>query len=635
MDEYIKTEHKTSDSCYFGYLKKNKIILWIFVQDENNEKKISKYIAELIAQKFYESPKFDLNHFKTLIKKVENDLNDYKNKNLEYRYSTCSLLCLLTDMEDVIAISIGNVRLLILESGEKIFTSKLDNVAQKLVDEKKLFEDDMINNKYINELTNVLGGLNTLVLNQIGPIKLKNQFIIIIQGIKAIISNKLELVEDSAVINFENVQIKSIKKSKNLILTKLVLIIMLFFSLIIFSLINNHRIKKQLKKIENLKSEIKTYEKNLEVQNIKINTEIVENLINEIYNSKLLYISKKNNGKINNFNNKINNIKSEIDLFDNQVKLLKQANEYIKKNQFIEAKNIYENMQEKIELKYIDNTVVKNQMKIKLKIVSDHIYLKEMEESANKYFESNNFIEAFKIYQKLINEYTKLKNEEYINKFLKDKYTLSKKYFEDIQQKANLDYMNAEENEGKNINLALKKYESSLEQFKLIGEENKVKEIEERIKILNQEIKLNISRANILKHEANSYVKQKKYKLAIECLNEVNDIFKILGLEEEIIKNNSEIRKIKSYQTISSQKTKKSSINISREEVLNSINLSIKKGDEHMKKGEWNQAILEYNRALEYSKSIDLSPNILDKLNKKLTFAIKKSKTGWFNKIWK
>ena len=66
--------------------------------------------------------------------------------------------------------------------------------------------------------------------------------------------------------------------------------------------------------------------------------------------------------------------------------------------------------------------------------------------------------------------------------------------------------------------------------------------------------------------------------------------------------------------------------------ITESINQSIKKGDEYMKNNDWNNAIIEYQRAISFSEKIKVNSEIITQLKEKLSYAIKKSNTSCRNK---
>lgn len=130
---------------------------------------------------------------------------------------------------------------------------------------------------------------------------------------------------------------------------------------------------------------------------------------------------------------------------------------------------------------------------------------------------------------------------------------------------------------------------------------------------------------------AKKYISKKKYKQALDYLIDSNRIYNKIRLEKEKNENNQLIRDIKQYLRDNIEYKNENEKIYDKNKIIESINLSIKEGDNSIKEKNWDKAIVEYNRAIEFSKKINLDTK---QIESKLAYAIKNKNKKWFD-IWK
>lgn len=195
---------------------------------------------------------------------------------------------MLTNFSEYIIATIGNIRYTHKNSDTIKKVSKLENLAQQLLDEKKISNNELATNQYINYITNCIGGINDLEVAISNNSKLEVNDTIFIEGTNSWTNKNIDYV----LLNVQKIKLKSNQKHKFFNKSFLTRLSIFLFS-ILFFIINSLRkniIYNEIKKLQHSK---KVYIKQLDVQNL---SEIIkkENILyNEFTNKKFLL--KSNN----------------------------------------------------------------------------------------------------------------------------------------------------------------------------------------------------------------------------------------------------------------------------------------------------------------------------------------------------
>lgn len=636
MDDKFSVDFKTSDHSDFGYLILNGIMLLIYVEDANYyyKTKISKIVVDLFAKNFYDGQEYSIKYLENLVYRVDDDFKEYKSKKVDLKYLSCSILAIISDFNTIIAVSIGNARLSLVRDGTTIFQSKLDNVAQELVDKNELSIDEMNSNVYKYNLTNTLGGIDNLKLNLIGPLELIENDKIVIQGIKACENTEYKLANDTVIIIVNSTTANSKIINKHVFkkeYLKFLSAFLIFFSLCLFYFINSYRITTYKNKIDDANKELLIYLKNIDVQNIKRNIESLEIIYKKIDNSKTLYLNKTISQKFELDKIKIEKIKKDLDIIIDIKEDLYKAKNFYNKNEYLESNSRYKSAKLKYTNYKLEYIKLMDEIENGLKITESFLQVNEKEEKADLYFENKQYYDALKIYMEILHIYEKNGKQSYVNIVLKEKIDLCKVELEKIENQVNNLVQQAELFETTDYKKAIEIYKQILKTYSALNKTELIEKIQDKIKVLEADTLLLKNRALALKEEALIYYKTKKFKSAIECYLEANILLKKIGLIDEISSDLEDIKRIKNL-LWESENIKKSAPKVdNRGLIVSSINSSIKKGDEYMKNNDWSNAIIEYQRAITFSKKINMDTDKINKLKEKLAYAIKKSNTSWWS----
>ncbi|WP_082682064.1 hypothetical protein, partial [Caviibacter abscessus] len=412
---------------------------------------------------------------------------------------------------------------------------------------------------------------------------------------------------------------------------KFLIAFLIFFSLCLFYFINSLRIKAYKNEIDIINKELVIYLKNIDVQNIKRNIETLEIIYKKIDNSKTLYLNKTINKKIETDKNKIEKLKKELDIISDINDDLQKAKNLFNKNEYLKSSDKYKIAQSKYNTYKLEYIKLNNEIEEGIRITDEFLKVSEREKEADTHFENREYVVALKIYMDMLKIYEQNGKQSYANIVLKEKINFCKNEIEKIENQINNLKQQAEVFEISDYNKAIEIYASILKSYENLNYAELAEKVQNKINILEADKQVLYNRAKSLKEEAVLYYKTGKLKSAIECYLEANTLLKKIGLVNEININLENIKKIKNL-LWEETKTKKSIPKVdNRELIISSINNSIKKGDEYMKKNDWSNAILEYQRAITFSKKVNLDSSISSKLKDKLTYAIKKSNTSWWS----
>jgi hypothetical protein len=595
IGEYVNVDFIEEQNTYFGYFENRDSIIFIHAKNIKSINKISKIVVEYIVQELIEAEEYTVEYLCSTIEKLKKYMEEQNINELN------SLAIIQSDANTYNAVLIGDIVFKYFENGNIAFETKamskclggVQNIKAYILEDKKLHENDSI--KLYNKDLDCVTILFSKILQK-----------------DAIKSNKINI--------------------------KFLIITFIFLFSIVYAVINMAIVKKYDRSLDEINSDLDIYIKNCEVQNINIEISNIEKLYKQLDRKKYLIIPQKKLIKFLNNKEKIKKIKEDIKIIQKIKKEMKEAEENLNLNSYNTTRQLYKGI-------YIMHTnllpieSIKKQIDKKLVMLDEIENVEKYKEQADQFFEQKEFSKARKLYEKIEQIELKYKSSSSVSEKIQE----CKKYISDLEEETKKLILVIETQKSVNLKKAMNLYFELLKKYEILEDELNINEIKNNIKVLESNIKYEYQRAVDLRNEAKEYQTNKNYRNSMECLIQSNELLKKLDLENEIAVNDIAIRKLKNL--ISSeikeikQKSEKTSIKKvdkekERNQIINSINLSIKKGDSYIKEDEWNSAIIEYRRALDFCETIGIHDAKYEKLKKKLGYAIKKSNGGWW-KIWK
>lgn len=618
MLDNFDTKFLLSNRTNFGFLEKENMVLWIFIQNESNkiQNTYLDNLINLLADYFLkEDMDVTFKSLKKIIGYASDELKKAKFNDKGLIGLNFSIILILSDSNIIIASSIGNVQLAVLRDDKCILLSTPDNYAYELYRKKELTKDELGNSEYLDIVTNSIGATHKLNINLIGECELEEKDIIYIRGQRAYSKNIGELTEDTVIITLlkQNKQ-KEVKKFHfvYLVIFFLGLIILLF-------LLNLYRINNFIKERDSI---ILNIEKNKKIQNIQNEISNLEKIYKKLYADITIYKGSKIQKLYFKDKEYILEKKKILDNYYVIQEKLENTYKYINYKEFDKAKSILES------LKLLDTNLLTDKINEEILKVDELIFANNNIEKAKEYSEKNEYINAQNLYLSSKKIYDKYKIEV---DFLEEIDELKNKIAELANKNNSLLEMalnNIEEHPVISLNL----FEEIKANYILLNEDKEVENISNKIEDIKKNLKNKKMHSQHLKEECEILVKSDKIRLGIDCYYELIDNYKKLDLAEEIRLITNKISALKAnLSKVKTDSNKK--VEINRDEIITSINLSIKKGDEYMKANKWEEAIIEYERALSYSNKIEMDEGIRSKIRLKIDYARKKKNSIWWN-IW-
>ena len=393
-------------------------------------------------------------------------------------------------------------------------------------------------------------------------------------------------------------------------------------------------INKYDKKIKKINTNIENYISLLEVQNI--NSEILkfEEIMNAINHNKILLLSNAKSKKYMQDEMYIKNLKQEIKLLEKYKKDFKIAKNSMEKDELNKALEIFKKLKD-MKFNLINLSKYNQEIDENIFELNEMITVEALKKDADDYYNSLEYTKALKIYEKIYKIYLKYKKTNYNINEIGIKIEDCKNNIDIIKNDINNIIMSINVFIDKDYTKAIELLNEVIKKYERLEDDKSIALMNDKIAILNNAIELEKNRAISLRNEALVYAKSKNYKTALDCLIESNNLLKKTRLDNEILINKEYIRQFKSKLRENFESNKKrnfSSIknNQDKASIIASINLSAKKGDEFMRVNNWDEAMIEYKRAIDFSEKVDISSDKLDKLKKKLAYAIKKSNSRWW-----
>ncbi|WP_231101203.1 hypothetical protein, partial [Streptobacillus moniliformis] len=303
----------------------------------------------------------------------------------------------------------------------------------------------------------------------------------------------------------------------------------------------------------------------------------------------------------------------------------------IKNREFLKAKNEYINIRAKLE-------DVSPDLLLDINKDIDDLDKLIMEQNNELFLIEEDIIKNTNILDNLIEKYKKSKFEIDI-KDLEDKKNNNIKLLDDLKIKLDNRYLKIDDILEKNILEGLKeiiylKNEYDKLKFSKEVEYLSKRELEISDKILNLENEMNES---YNKHK--KYYDIKEYTTAISFLEKALYYANLLHNNNKIKELEGRIRLIYKQKRKLELENKKKIENPKEKlrlenEIRQSIKLSIEKGDELLKNDEYEKAFIEYKRVIELMDKVNYSKSIKKDIDKKMEYIKKKKSKKWWE-LWK
>lgn len=312
--------------------------------------------------------------------------------------------------------------------------------------------------------------------------------------------------------------------------------------------------------------------------------------------------------------------------------MINKSKELINKNEYILSNEGYIKAKDEYIKNNLDYEEIKNELEHGISMTNTLITAVNSEKLADEDFDNKKYSRALNVYLEVMKIYEKYNKTQYVNIVLNQKINFCKEEINKIESKTKDLLYQADLILSDDYDKAYELYSICLTNYELLNDSSGIDDIKSKLENLKNEKESTYKRAMSLKEEAMVFIKDKKYKSAIEALIDSNILLKKLANKQEINKNLEHIRQIKALLRTNKELKPVKIVQDDTSLITESINQSIKKGDEYMKNNDWNNAIIEYQRAISFSEKIKANPEIITQLKEKLSYAIKKSNTSWWSK---
>ncbi|WP_064612436.1 hypothetical protein [Streptobacillus moniliformis] len=569
---------------HFVYYETEEFTIWvsIFIEGEGKIELFDSSIEELIFR-FTENSIFSAKYIKKLITEILSEFDDrIVVENTEN--SKIYLSCMLTDYCNVIYVYMKDYFFNIKRSNE-IF-----------------FKNQIIENKDLIGYTELF------------PLK-ENDLIEI-------------YIKDKKIVEFEILKTNQISKFINNNFFIKFLLLSLIVCIFGYFILSNVYINSNFKNIENMFDRINKNKYNYP-SNENILIKIEDKL--RLMDTKYIYYSNKNVAKKEKLRNKISEEKKKNDIFKNVFEIKEKIKKMIKNREFLKAKNEYINIRAKLE-------DVSPDLLLDINKDIDDLDKLIMEQNNELFLIEEDIIKNTNILDNLIEKYKKSKFEIDI-KDLEDKKNNNIKLLDDLKIKLDNRYLKIDDILEKNILEGLKeiiylKNEYDKLKFSKEVEYLSKRELEISDKILNLENEM-----NELYNKHKKYYDIKEYTTAISFLEKALYYANLLHNNNKIKELEGRIRLIYKQKRKFELENKKKIENPKEKlrlenEIRQSIKLSIEKGDELLKNDEYEKAFIEYKRAIELMDKVNYSKSIKKDIDKKMEYIKKKKSKKWWE-LWK
>lgn len=604
------------------------VYIFVCLESEEDNYLLLNEILYFVIEKFL----FNFNYSKKNIMELINLTNTYYlekiSENKEIDINKISLLVIISDYNKLSLVNMGHFRINLLRQDKVINQIFEDTVSYYMFTKNELDKSKIYTSKYYNLLTKYLGNneytYNIFDLEENDKIIIQSkESVRQCQDIPTILNNQIDFKEKymNVTLTLNEKNSKSIYQDdfklsfKNIFLIFSIISIFLFFTNYIYISL----------KINDLQSEIYDYKKiEYTFENKDILNEII--LKYKILNKKLFLIYLSFN------KNKIDNLKEEIELlkkeYDNLKNILADI-DYIDKNIKL---NLDKSKLEIIKSNLL-NISLTNISKINENIlvlnnkIDKYIYLKTQEDNIDKLLLENNYEKVFNIYDELLTEYRKLKDDDAINELNLKLINIKENLYE---LHATIENLEKEYSIYKktDIEKALKILNRLKDEYVKINNSKKIEEIQNYIYDLEKEREKIIDEINFLEKNIEKNIRNENYSKSLNKINEIITLYKKLNMNS----------KVKYYQNLKLeiQKNKKNKENIDKnlkelEKISNTNKINYEKAkkyeeeaDKYLKNNEIDLAIKNYLIAIELIKNDSSVKIYYDKLIKKIEYIRKK-----------
>lgn len=589
---------KLENNDFFGYIYLDNYAIWVVADgfdEENGAFLAAKIAVESVIEYFLINPQFN----KEIINKMFNYANEkIKEKQLENEkksYMHTSLLIIISDYSSILYGNVGNTRFYHMKGNKIVENSLDDTISQILVEKGIIGKEQLKEHRQRNELLQAVGDMCKIEPNIIKEaIKLEegDSLIFVTRGIwenlgdnelekiikqgdsknrekilkiienKIMRSNKKEIENHTLVlVDIDKVApyVEIEKNYKDKIVKIGVGILAVSFILGTLNILEFNKQNKMFKKIENFKkiSNEELIKKNF--NNSKENLELAK--IEGEYISKdkkglikiinIITSLKKFSQKSEKEMVEIDKIKKEIEKIENIFMKINDANILFDNGNYDEAIKEYEESKYMLgEIEYKKDEININEV---VTILESRIEMTEQLKSGKNLemigdvaIKYGNYKEAKEKYDEAYKIYTLNGRMDYIP-------ILEKKILEmEEKQKTMFTEATVSENRGnsyfgENIELSKKAYEVAIEMYKVLGNKEKIEEITNKIKDIENQKIIYSKEANEKVEEGLKLITINKYVEGITKLIEGKDIYKKIGDENNIATIDSFMNKAENY----------------------------------------------------------------------------------------
>ncbi len=435
-------------------------------------------------------------------------------------------------------------------------------------------------------------------------------------------------IGNKKIVEFKILKINKISKfTNNNFFIKFTILFLIFFVFIYF-ILSNIYLNNSFNHIENIFTKVNNNNFDY-LSNEKKLIEIENRLI--LIDKKYIYYTGKNIEKREKLKNKLSLEKNKNNIFKNIFEIKNITKKMIKNREFLKAKNEYVNIKNKIE---------DISPKLLIDINKDIAELDKLiiEQNNELFLVGEDIIKNTDILNNLIEVYKKSKFEIDIND-LEDRKNNNFKILDNLKIKLDKRYLKIDDLLDQNISEGLKeiiylKQEYSKLEFNKEVEYLSKKEIEISNKILNLESKM-----NELYNRHKEYYEIKEYTTSISFLEKSLYYANLLHNDNKIKELEGRIRLIyKQKKKIEMENIKKVEDIKDKLKLENdmkyTIKLSIEKGDKSLKNDEYEKAFIEYKKAIELMDKVNYSKKIKLDIEKKVEYIKKKKGKKWWE-LWK
>lgn len=611
---------KSINNDYFGYVCLDNYAIWVIADgygDDIDVEIISKVAVKSVIEHFMLEPEFSSDKIKEMLNyanfKVQEKQFELKNETLQ-----TSVSILISNYHSYLYGGVGNCRFYHIRDGYILIRSNDDTLAQSLVDENILEIENIKDHRYKNNLLQIVGDKNRLNINvtkKAIELKEKDSIILMTLGFWENISddeieieidktedrkeliknlqNKINLIEKNEIENntFVIIDVKKVvtpellpkiskRKTKKLILSAAVIII-LFLGVNVYAWTNNNKSLKNIKKYnENINKEIENKNFNNAKENIKLKEAEYQKMekLNRGIIGKVT-ISKPTLAELEKMKRESEEEEKEVDKLEKTFKSIFESNALFNEGKYDEALGNYVNAKYVLgethymrdELKLDDIILVLDQ---RIKEIGKLKEAKNLEKVAEVAVESKNYKLALEKYKEIKNIYDEIAYVDYAKK-------VETKMIE-ITEMEKGEYNKAilTENQGNiyemnNIEVAKEKYREAMKIYEVLGDKEKVNEIKLKIEELDNKRMINMKDAKNKVENAMSQIKMNNTEGGIEELMKAKEIYYSIG--DEIGAENIEkfIGKLRDF----IQLEERNKIELDKEKEKNKIILELKENE--------------------------------------------------------